>query len=367
MTFLTERRAVVLLLALLSFTPLGCDLVGSSSDTSVQGPAVYVANAGGFGNDNSSVTIYDASTQQSQELPPSGPGFTSYIQSLQMASSRFYLLFGETNRVGVYSTESTEQVDEISGIRNPRYMAVSGDNAFVTSQDFRPGSKAKLYKVNLSNNAVVDSLKVGGTPEDVIIDRTGVYVALGGRNGSIALVGEGSMTLGREIPVDCDAPRSLAIDQQDELLVFCAGSTIYNDDFEVVDRTDGAIRVVDTNTKEVTTEIPLDTMLTSASQGQRVFYSAEADEAFAVLADQQIIRFDASTNEIVDTFSALGAPIGAVAFDAATERLYVGRTAPSDRFSAAGSVTVHRRDGMQVNSFEAGIAPTYIDFYRNRD
>lgn len=359
------RRSAVLLLAALSLSPLGCDLLGGNTPSENVASGVYVANAGGFGNGNSSVTIYDPSTQQTQHLPASRPGFASYIQSLTVTDDRFYVLFGETNRVGVFTTDSLEQVSQISTVRNPRYMTTFEGTGYVTGQDYGSSPSPKLYQVNLSTNEIVDSVDVGGTPEDVAVRSTRVYVALGGQDGSIAVVNPNSMTVQQTLPVDCDAPRSLAFDRQEELLVFCSGSTIYNENFEVVDRTDGAIRVVNTNTTKVTTEIPLDTMLTSASQGQRVFYSSDSDEAFAVLADQTIVRFDASANEIADEFPASGDPIGAIAYDADARRLYLGRTAPSNPFSAEGTVTVHRRDGAQASSFGAGVAPTHIDFRRN--
>lgn len=367
MTSSNIRRLILFaIFPALIFGLLGCDLLGSNSESEVVTSGVYVANAGGFGNGNSSVTIYDPTTKQTQNVPSSGAGFSSYIQSLQVTADQFYLLFGETNRVGVFEMESTEQVGQISTVRNPRYMATIENTGYVTGQEYGPDASPKLYQADLSTHELLDSVEVGGTPEGVAVRNTRVYVALGGQDGSVAIVDPSTMTVQQKLPVDCDAPRSLALDQQDELLVFCAGSTIYNENFEVVDRTDGAIRVVDVSTNEITTKIPLDTMLTSASQGQRVSYVSETDEAFAVLADQTVLRFDASTNQIADEFSASGDPIGAIAYDVGTQRVYLGRTAPSNRFSANGTVTIHNRNGAQTGSFEAGVAPTYIDFRQHQ-
>lgn len=362
-----RRSALVALLVTLSFTVLRCDLLGTASDSETVTSGVYVANAGGFGNSNSSLTIYDPSSQQTQRLPTDEPGFASYIQSLTLTPNRFYLLFGETNSVGVFNAQTSDPTEQISGLRNPRYMAVLQNTGYVSGQDFTASPAPKLYQIDRSTNEVIDSVEVGGSPEDVAVRPSRVYVALGGRDGSVAVVNPADMSLVDTVPVDCDNPRSLAVDQQNELLVFCAGSTIYNENFEVVDRTDGAIRVLNPTANDITTRIPLDTMLTSASQGQRMYYAPQADEAFAVLADQTIIRFDAQTNEIADQFSASGAPIGAVAYDVGTQRIYIGRGAESNLFSAEGTVTVHRRDGTQTNSFGVGVAPTYIDFRRTNE
>lgn len=360
------RRPTVFVLTLVALSTIlaGCDLLGTDSDTEVVTSGVYVANAGGFRLSNSSLTIYNPSTEQTQRLPADDPGFASYIQSITMAPRRFYLLFGGTNSVGVFNAETSEQVGQITGIRNPRYMVATEERGYVTGQDYSASPSPKLYQIDRSSGEVVDSVEVGGSPEGLTVREGKVYVALGGRNGNVAVVNAASMTVEQTVPVECDAPRFLSFDRQGELLVFCAGSTIYNDDFEVVDRTDGAIRVLDPATPEITTRIPLDTMLTSASQGQRVFYTPRSDEAFAVLADQTVLRFDAGTNEVADRFSASGAPIGTIAYDARAQRLYIGRGAESDLFSAGGTVTVHRRDGTMAGSFEAGVAPIDIGFRR---
>lgn len=360
-----RRACLAVLVASLSLTLISCDLLGSGDeDTSVVTSGVYVANAGAFGQSNSTLTIYDPSSDQTQTLPSDASGFTSYIQSLAVASNDVYLLFGETNSIGVVDAENTELTSEISGVRNPRYMTTVGNTSYVTGQDYSNPPSPKLYQVDRSANEVVDSVEVGGSPEGVAATTDRIFVALGGQDGSLAAVDPSSMEMTETIPVECDAPRSLALDQQNELLVFCSGSTIYDEDFNVVDRTNGAIRVVDPPTGSITERISLDTMLTSASDGQQVFYSSPSDEAFAVLAGGSILRFDAETNAIADQFSVSGDPVGAVGYDATDQRLYLGRPAASDPFGAEGTVTVHRRDGGQVASFSAGIAPAHIDFRR---
>lgn len=362
---LFQRASLALLVASLSLTLISCDLLGGEEEEpTVVTSGVYVANAGAFMQSNSSVTVYDPSTSQPQTLPSDQPGFSSYIQSLTVASEDVYLLFGETNSVGVVDVENNQLVGEISDVRNPRYMAVDGNTGYVTGQDYSDSPSPKLYQIDRSSRQVVDSTEVGGTPEGVAVTDNGVFVALGGQDGSLAVVDPSTMDVTETVPVECDAPRSLAVDQQDELLVFCSGSTIYDENFEVADRTDGAIRVLDPATTSITARVPLDTMLTSASDGQQAYYAPGSDEAFAVLAGGDVLRFDAATNEIADRFSVSGAPIGAIGYDATEDRLYLGRPDASEPFSAEGTVTVHRRDGGQVGSFSAGIAPAHIDFRR---
>lgn len=351
----------------------GCDLLGpeDSGSSPPVTSGVYIANAGAFGNQNSSYTVYDPSSGETARLPSDEPGFTSYIQSLTVHEDRVYLLFGETNSIGVFDAETNEQVAQISGVQNPRYMAVKEETAYVTGQDYNPPLAPKLYKINLTTNTLVDSVDVGGSPEDVLVTDEQIFVALSGQDGSVAAVNASTFTRDETFPMECDAPRSLAMDRQNELVVFCAGSTIRDENYNVVDRTNGAIRVVSPANGTITTRIALDTMLTSVSQGQRVYYSQRSDEAYAVLADQTILRFDASSNTVAEEFDASGNPIGALGYDALSEQLYVGRAA-EDAFGASGTVTVHDRNGDRVHAFDAGgsggpgIAPTSIDFRREQ-
>jgi PBP1b-binding outer membrane lipoprotein LpoB len=366
---LTLLLSITLLAGFLS----GCDLLGTEDSDPPEAvtSGVYVANAGAFQNSNSSYTLYNPNSEEIQRTPSDRPGFSSYIQSLHLHGDRLYLMFGETNSVGVFDPNTNEQIGEISDIKNPRYMDAFQSTAYITGQDYSSPISPKLYEADLGTNQLVDSVEVNGMPEGVLTTGETIFVALGGQDGSVAVVDAADLSVEETLPVKCDAPRSLALDQQNELLVFCSGSTIYDENYEVVDRTDGAIQIVDPQNQTVTSQIPLDTMLTSASEGQRAFYAPQTDEAYAVLADQTILRFDAETNEIVDRFDASGDPIGAIGYDSIEKELYIGRLDPGNPFGASGSVTVHRQNGNQTGAFDAGdnrpgIAPTHIDFRRTR-
>ncbi len=360
MTF--RRLSLFILTAALGVSLVGCDLTGSEESLSPGDvtTGLYVTNGGAFGNSNSSYTVYNPISNNKVEIPTDRNGFASYIQSTTLHNDKNYLLFGETNTIGVFSQENKE-IATVSGLENPRYMDVTGNTGYATGQDYT-SSPAQLYEVNLSQNTLVDSVDVGGSPEGVLATPTTIFVALGGQDGSVAAVSASDLTLEKKIAVNCDAPRSLALDQNNELLVFCAGSTIRDSDFNVVERTDGAIRIVNPDTKSLKdgAGVSLDTMLTSATQGKRVSYSSERDEAFAVLAGQSVLRFDASTNTITGRINVPGAPIGTLLYADRRERLYIGR-GDSDIFGAPGTVTVHRLDGEKVSMIDVGIAPIDLD------
>ena len=352
-------RFLWMLAATLTLFAVGCDSTTAPEEDEDASVGVYVANAGLFDNSNSSYTVYDPQSEVAQQVDLSA--LQSYAQSLLVADSLIYVLMGETAAIEVFSATAGERVGRIEDIPNPRYMALVGeDKAYVTSQDYS-GNPARVAVVNLSANTVTE-VEVGGSPEGVAVVGARAYVALGGfgGNGEVAVLNTATDEVIETIDAECDGARSLFVDEQDEVIVFCTGATEYDADFNVIGRTSGAIRVLDGATGTLLERLDLDTQITSASLGQDAFYAPEAEEAYAVLRDSTVLRFNTATNAAdvrLGPFS--GNPIGAIGYDAAARRLYLGRFVD---YTTAADVTIHDREGTEVGRFSAGIAPTYIDF-----
>lgn len=357
-----SRHLLCILLAAFALSITGCDLTGENEDgeEAVVATGVYVANAGAFGNNNSSYTVYDPQTEAVQQVDLSP--YQSYVQSLLVANDRAYVLMGETGAVEVFDVATNERVGRIEGIPNPRYMALAGpDKAYVTSQDYS-GAPARVAVVDLSANTVTETIEVGGTPEGVAVTGDRAYVALGGFGGSgeVAVLDVATDEVVRTVDAGCDGARSVVVDEQEEVIVFCTGATQYDADFNVIGTTDGAIRVLDGLTGQVVARTDLDAQITSASLGQNVFYAPAAEEAYATLSDTTVLRFNTASNEGGARLGPFeGDPIGAVGYDAGAERLYLGRFAG---YATPAEVTIHDRDGAEVSRFPVGVAPTYIDF-----
>ncbi|PEN12788.1 hypothetical protein CRI94_12295 [Longibacter salinarum] len=354
----------VSLLSLLSLFLLftGCDLTEDDSMTVVTS-GVYIANGGAFGNANSSLTIFNPQTEALQTLPPAGQaGFSSYIQSIEVGPrGRLFVVFGETATVDIYDTPTNERIGQITGIPNPRYVAVNGDRAYVTSQDYGV-DPSDVDVVDLTTSTVVDSVDVPGTPEDVEVLGSTIVVALGGfgSGSSIGIIDANDLTV-QTIDIGCTGPRSLVRDEDDEVIVFCTGIQTGNPSTS----SPGAIRVVDPSTGSISDEVELTTQISSASFGQHVSYSSAAEEAYALLADGRVLRYDTATNQIESRLDVAGDSPGAVGYDDRNELLYIGRLSPASPFDESGTVTVHERGGAAVDTIQAGVAPAHIDFSIN--
>jgi hypothetical protein len=352
-----SRSFALLLAVLLPITLVGCDLLGSDDSGSATATGVYVANGGGFGNQNSSLTIYDPETGASQTLPSNGSGFSSYIQSLTLSGDQLFVVFGETGTVDIYAPDTGSQSGQISGIPNPRYVATSDESAYITSQDYGP-DPSDLDVVDRSTNTVVDSVNVTGTPEDVAVADGRVVVALGGFNAgsSVALVSPSDLSV-ETLDVGCTGPRSLVTDAENEVHVFCTGRA----PSENSEGVPGEVVTIDPSESSVMSSAELSTQIASRSLAQYVSYSAAAEEAHAILASGELLRFDTADNSVAGRIDVSGAPVGAVAYSPSSERLFVGRLAASGNpFSTPGTVTIHERDGTPLDTLAAGVAPSHI-------
>ena len=353
----SHTASIFALLLAATLVLAGCDLgVSSDDDTpTVRTSDIVVANAGAFGGQNSSFTFIDPDA----EAASTGDTFPSYIQSHTLLDSEFLVAFGESSTLEIRDLETKERLGQITGIPNPRYIISDGQLAYVTSQDYTGENAPAVYEVNLDEREVTDVIELDDNPEGLAGTASRLYVATGGVDGQIVEIDRGDNSVLGMIDPECDAPRRTFITDQQLLVVACSGATIYDDNFEVVERTDGALRIINPVDQSILDREELSGQLTSASAQQRVFHTLAGSTLFAVLEENTIVQYNTRNGNLSD-FTVDGPPVGAIAFDVVNERLYLGRPDPDSPFGAAGTVTVHEPGGEAVQTYDAGIAPGHI-------
>lgn len=337
------------LTTVLSLSLIGCDLVGSDNDgPSLSTSGVYVANQGNFSDGNGSVSLYDPNADR-VTVEAIG-GLNSIVQSIALEGDRLYLTANTGGRLDVFDASDQTQVGQLTELSGPRYLTFPDDEtAFLTDQSFSGPSSVHSIDVSGSSPERTASIEVPGTPEGIASTDNRVYAALGGFSDTtlVAAINPQEPSLEETIDVGC-APRYAVADQQDEVFLTCSEAS------ELV--------VLDGATGEVQTRLDLPAASSTSGPGQAASYSPSDEELYVVVAMDRLTRINTATNEVVTTLGPLdGDPIGAVGYDAVREELYVGRV---PGFDQRGSVTIHERNGTQTGSFNAGVAPTYIDFRR---
>lgn len=347
--------------ALLAMVALGCDAVGEAGETPT--PAennVFVINQGNFGDGNGSVTAVTSGLNPTRRGTISGLG--SILQSAALIDGKLYLMANSANRIDVFDATSLEQEAQIDSVISPRYMVAENRTAYVTnffeSTDSFMGGKVTV--IDLVDNERVLEIPVGNNPEGLAIVDQRLYVANHGfgEGSTVSVIDLSTNVVTDTIDVDCDGPRFVIADDDEDVFVFCTGKTAYDDQGTVIGETDAAVRVLDGRTGDVIKRIAIDGRIGTEGPGQDAFHAAGVDRIFAVKDQSSILVFDTATNDRIAEIGPFdGEAISAVAFDEQNEHLYLGR---SGGFVAAGSVTIHTDDGAEVGEATAGIVPTYI-------
>lgn len=352
------------LLVLAGFTA-GCELLGPDETPEVFTTGVLVANQGNFTDGNGSVSVYDPATRQVNAAPIGGLG--SIVQSLHAPDDFLYVVANTGDRIDVFAQKDFTRTAQIGGLVSPRYMVQGLDGkAYVTNLFGDAGSYSggKVSVLDLPGTRKLKDIPVGDNPEGLARVGHRLYVANHGFGAgrTVTVIDTATETVVQTIDVGCDGPRFLAADAENEVYVLCTGQTLYDGNFNVVGETKGAVRILNGATGAVTHRIDLDGRISTIGPGQDAFFAPEADELYVVQDGHTVLRFDTRTNTRTATIGPLpGAPIGAVAYDVTSERLYVAHV---PGFTERGTVTLHDRTGAEVDRFTAGIAPAFFLFLR---
>lgn len=337
---------------------VGCDVTDDNDGNGTAG-RVFVANQGNFSDANGSVSVFNPENDAAQPSAISGLG--SIVQSVAAVGGRLYVMANSANRIDVFDLETLDQIAQIDSVVSPRYLLADGSIAYVTALYGGVGQfdGGLVTVIDLESHTKLDEIAVGDNPEGLALVGPRLYVANHGFGGgrTVNVIDTGTRAVIDTMDVDCDGPRFLAVDDENDVFVFCTGETVWGDE-GIISQSDGAVRVLDGTTGEIIQRIAVDGQIGAAGAGQDAYLGVDEDLAFAVLDGSTILRFDTDDNVLGGSIGPIeGAPISAVAYD--DGRLYLGR---SNGFTARGDVSIHLLDGGEVARFEAGIVPTYVLF-----
>lgn len=348
-------RYLIALLVLLTFT--GCDLLGSEEDEGEPAAAnVVVANQGNFTAGNGSLSFYDPRTEEATAQAVTDLG--SVVQSAYAHDGSVYVLEnsgGEVTRFD-FASGGSRSVNGQVRVDGPRYMAISDDGlGYVTGQaydaDFNVTST--VTAIDLETMQVIATVNVGGAAEGIALSGGRAYVATGafGASTEVAVVDLSTMEMTSTVDLGCSA-RHVEADDDGQVFAFCNG----------VGDQDGEVVVLDGATAEVGPRVAVEGQIGSAfSIGLDTYHAPEAGTIFFILDGTKVQKLDTETYAL-STPQELGFdPLGAVAYDAATETLY---GAHLRGFENAGYVTMHDEEGAETGRFTVGVAPVQIDLRR---
>ena len=319
---------------------------------------VYVANQGNFSDANGSVSQY--TPEDGVVIQDVVAGLNTLVQSMTVYKGVGYILGNTSDKIDIVDLSNNARIAQIGDVSSPRFMKIVSDEKAYVSNLF----SASVTVLDLENLSIQGTIPVGMNPESIALVNGRAYVSnfgFGTSDSTLSVIDVITDTVIETKDPDCDGPRFLEVDREDELWVFCNGKTVYNEDFtEIIEQTDGQVVVFDGISGEEVTRIELDEQAGASSLGQDAWFDAVTNQMFLVLGNS-IAVFDAANNELSNTIEISGEEsIGAVAYEPNSGSLYLARITG---FTSAGFVSIHNNSGTEVGRFVTGVAPAFIAFY----
>lgn len=354
----------------------GCDGLGDDGpDELPPASGIVIGNSGVFGGEGS-LTVYDPETEATTEVPAQG----GFVTSLALRGDNVFVLANTADVINRYTAEDFTQTGQVQSPRPPRGMAfASEDKAYVTNlsdSNFETGEitfPGTVSVVDLETNEITGELiEVGDYPEGIAVAEGKAFVAnsgLSGASSTLSVIDASTDAMVGTVEVGCFGPDAVFVDDEEDIVVVCLGRSSYAER----GATDGEVVFLDPQSEAVVSRVPLGRGVGSANGSQAAYYAADAEELYVIDGADTVFRIDTDRNAQAGTLTVPPADdlvgLTAVAYDAADERLYLGRFPVGDDGTSAdvtssGAVVILGRDGAQQGRIPAGIAPAHIEISR---
>lgn len=167
------KKALFALLSVALFFA-SCKKDDNTTDALVPDGSVLILNQGQFTHGNATVTLYnpvtDSTTQNLFQSVNSRP-LGDVAQSMMVSNGKGYIVVNNSSKIEVVDMNSFQSAGTITGVVSPRYILPVGNNKAYVSDLY----SGLIYIVDLSSNAVVDSIVLAGETEQMELINNKVY------------------------------------------------------------------------------------------------------------------------------------------------------------------------------------------------
>lgn len=146
-------------------------------------PSIVIANEGNFGRPNASITLSNLDFSQiSQDVyaqQNGGEPLGEILQDIGFSGDRAYLVVNNSNKIEVVDRKTFKKTTTVtSNMVNPRYIAFSGKNYYVTNHNFFDVKKVNIYST--ADNTFQKSITFPNYAEKITEAAGFVYVQTDG-------------------------------------------------------------------------------------------------------------------------------------------------------------------------------------------
>ena len=227
------------------------DPTNSDPDPEFFASGAFILNEGNWGHSNGSLSFYDFDTKSIQNNifeNVNGRTLGDVVHSMTIVDSLGFIVVNNSNKIEIISVKTWKSKGTINmpdGSSPRNLVQVSPTKAYVTNLYAN-----NISIINLGDFTINGSINVGANPEEIVVLEGKAFVANSGLGfgNTVSVIDIALDQVSKIINVG-DNPVSVAIDSENRVHVFCAGS--YGDFNDPNDDTDGGIFIIDPATNSV--------------------------------------------------------------------------------------------------------------------
>lgn len=334
------------------------DIPDTPEQTGDYANGIFVLNEGNFGSGNASVSFVDASsenvTQNIFSAVNSGDPLGDTAQSMAFYESYAFIVVNGSNKIEVVDRNTFESVATLEeGLVNPRYVAFSNGNAYVTNWgDGGNPSDDYIAVIDLESFEVEENIGVAEGPEKILSNNGTLYVAHQGGwsfNNKISVINATNNTLEELLTVG-EVPVSIAISNE-TLWVASAGLPSYSENESA-----GSIAQIDLATLELVEEF------TFAEPTEHPSNLEVSEGSVYYTLGNAVYGFNTTAETLPEEplFDLEGIS-GIRGFEIQDSRIFVA--SPSADYTGNGTLNIYDlQSGDLISEIEVGVIPNGVYF-----
>jgi YVTN family beta-propeller protein len=325
----------------------------------VTGPfndGVLILNQGGYQAGNAEVSFLSDEMQLQNNIFSGmnwGAALGDTGQDIGFNGNNAYIVVNNSQKIEVVDRVYFRYITTITqGLNNPRYIAFSGNKAYVTNWGSGVSTTDDFVAViDLATNTVTSTIPVAEGPERIIEENGKLYVAHYGGFGygnTVTVINSATNAVETSINVG-DVPNSLEA-VNGKLYVLSGGKGIWSGS-----ETFGKLHVINLSNNTVDHLIDFADVHPSNLdiEGSSLYYTVDSD-IFKINIDATALPA-----EPLFTTTDQGA-YGVYSFAVRNGHIYLG---DAGDYNSAGKIYVHNLDGQHHHTFTVGVVPS--GFYFN--
>ncbi|MEA1899103.1 MAG: hypothetical protein U9N53_15705 [Bacteroidota bacterium] len=340
----------VLFLAVIFLLTYSCSKEDEKNEDTGFAHGVFIVNEGAYDSNNGSITHYNKKTSTVSPnifTSANGRSLGDVVQSFAVIGDIGLIVVNHSQKIEVVDMESFESLGTILGIDYPRYgLGVSDSKAYISDGSF----EGYVWVIDLSDLSISNQIVVGKGPENLIKCGNYVFVANSGgwdKDSTLSIIDTQSDQVSKTVNVGI-GPTDLVMDVNGDIWVLCKGFFSFDQYWNLTVEDSPRLVRVDGTSFNITADHEI---LTAGG-----FFSPNR---LAISADGKALYFleigGIYKMNITDSNPPLKPFITGnyygIDVDPANGDIY----ALPGVFNANGEASVFDKDGILVNSFEAGI------------